>query len=306
MKILNNIVVAAFCAATISCVDLKPLEDEVADLKDQIAQLRGQCASMNESIDALSVVVDALAKSDFVTSVQNTSGADGQGFVITFVNSPTVTVWIPNQEDAVCDAPVVSVKLGPDGVYYWAADGEFVLDQDGQKVPVAADGLKPELKIEGGNWYVSYDGGATWEFLAVVQVPDVDGYLFSDVDLSDPSKVVITLSDGQKITLPVAMDGLLSLDTADGGASYRPGDQVTVNYSALKSISVVVDDSDVASSQVIKADAFSGVVHIQTRNDVSLNKQRAFLIFYIEGCTAPDWRMISFDASGKVIISDIK
>ena len=43
MKTFKNIMVAVFCTATISCTDLTPLENDIADLKDQLAQLRGQC-----------------------------------------------------------------------------------------------------------------------------------------------------------------------------------------------------------------------------------------------------------------------
>ncbi len=310
MRIFRNIMVAVLCAATISCTDLKPLEDDIADLKDQLAQLRGQCESMNESLDALSVVVDALAQSDFVTSVQDISNDKEQGYVITFVHSPTITIRIPvqNQTDnngTHAKAPVISVKMGEDGVYYWASDGEYVLDQDGNRVPVGTDGMTPQLKIEGGKWYVSYDQGATWEYLAEVPVQGTDGYVFSAVDMSDPSKVTLTLADGQKITLPVAVDGLLSIST-DSNASHVSGDVVSVSYSALKKVSVIVDDADVQHSEIIVSDDKNGEIRIQTRPDEALIKQRAFLIFSIEGYPQQDWRLLSFDSAGKAILSDIK
>ena len=309
MRIFKNIMVAVLCAATISCTDLKPLEDDIADLKDQLAQLRGQCESMNESLDALSVVVDALAKSDFITGVQDISDDQEQGYVITFVHSPTITIRIPVQNHpdnngVQIKAPVISVKMGEDGVYYWASDGEYVLDQDGNRVPVGADGIIPQLKIEGGWWYVSYDEGATWERLAEVPVYGGDGYVFTGVDMSDPSKVILTLADGQKITLPVAVDGLLSLTTDQN--VHVSGDVVYVRYSAWKKVSVIVDDNDVQHSEIIVYDDRTGEIRIQTRPDAALLKQRAFLIFTIDGDPQQDWRLLSFDSSGKAIISDIK
>lgn len=310
MRIINNIMVAALCAATISCTDLKPLEEDIADLKEQLAQLQGKCESMNESLDALSVVVDAVANRDFVTSVQNTSNSEGQGFTITFVDSPTVTVWIPAQKETPDEvppvqAPVISVKQGEDGFWYWAADGEYVLDQDGKRVPVGTDGVTPQLKIEEGKWYVTYDDGASWEYLADVPVHSAGGYVFSGVDLSDPAKVTLTLADGQKITLPVAVDGLLSI-SVDSSAAHVPGDVVTVRYSALKKVSVIVDDVDVQYSEVAASDEKTGEIRIQTRSDVALVKQRAFLIFTIDGCPDQDWRLLSFNSSGRTVISDIK
>lgn len=310
MRFLNNIMVAALFAATISCTDLAPLEKDIADLKDQVAVLQGKCESMNESIDALSVLVDALSKRDFVTGIQDISNSEGKGYVITFVYSPTVTIWIPAQSGATdrhpeMTAPVISVKQGEDGKYYWVADGEYVLDQDGNRVSVGADLMAPELKIEGGKWYVSYDGGVSWEYLADVPVQDAGGTVFSDIDTSDPSKVILTLGDGQKITLPVAVDGLLSL-TVDSDAAHVPGDVVSVGYSALKAVSVIVDDESVQYSDIVAADDRNGEIRIQTHSDVPLVKQRAFLIFSIEGHADQDWRLLSFDAAGKAVISDIR
>jgi hypothetical protein len=217
-------------------------------------------------------------------------------------------VWIPQGGPATdapeISAPVISVKLDSDGVYYWAADGEFVLDEKGQKVPVGADGVTPELKIEEGKWYVSYDEGKSWEYLADVPGAGEGSYIFSNVDTSDPSKVVLTLSDGQKITLPVAVDGLLSL-TTDSNA-HVSGDVVSVRYSALKKVSVIVDDDDVQHSEIIVHDDYNGEIRTQTRPDAALLKQRAFLIFTIDGYSQQDWRLLSFHSSGKAIISDIK
>jgi hypothetical protein len=311
MRIFKNIMVAVLCAATISCTDLKPLEDDIADLKDQLAQLRGQCESMNESLDALSVVVDALAKSDFITGVQDISNDQEQGYVITFVHSPTITIRIPvqNQTDnngTQIKAPVISVKMGEDGVYYWASDGEYVLDQDGNRVPVGTDGKVPQLKIEDGKWYVSYDGEKTWQYLTDAPDQQVNGYVFSKVDTSDPTKVVLTLSDGQTITLPTAYESIISLAVVDAGVAHNPGDVITLTYSSLKNVTVIVDDSDVETSEVVATDSKNGTIKVQTRSGVSLSKQRAFIIFSLEGAADVDWRLLSFDSSMKACISDIK
>ena len=57
---------------------------------------------------------------------------------------------------------------------------------------------------------------------------------------------------------------------------------------------------------VIENDAKSGTIRIQTRSAVSLNKQRAFIIFSLDGAADADWRLLSFDSSMKARISDIK
>ena len=83
-----------------------------------------------------------------------------------------------------------------DGVYYWTVNGQWLLDENGQKVKAEGrdgadgadgsngadgrpgqdgsngndgapgsdgkDGVTPKLKIEDGKWYVSYDNGLSW------------------------------------------------------------------------------------------------------------------------------------------------
>ena len=310
MRIFKNIMVAVLCAATISCTDLKPLEDDIADLKDQLAQLRGQCESMNESLDALDVALAALKNRDYVTSVDVIKGSDGKvtGYTMTFVNLPTITIWLPEEGQGTdpADVPVISVKMGQDGVYYWTCDGEYITDENGNMIPGGTEGQTPKLKVEDGKWYVSYDGENTWQYLTDAPDQQVSGYVFSKVDTSDPTKVVLTLSDGQTITLPTAYESIISLAVVDAGVAHNPGDVITLTYSSLKNVTVIVDDSDVETSEVIAADSKYGTIKIQTRSGVSLSKQRAFIIFNLDGAADSDWRLLSFDSSMKACVSDIK
>ena len=73
-------------------------------------------------------------------------------------------------------APVISAKQGPDGNYYWAVNGEFVLTADGEKIRAngldgkdgtnGKDGIAvaPQVRINPNTfiWEISYDGGNTW------------------------------------------------------------------------------------------------------------------------------------------------
>lgn len=296
-----------------SCTDTSSIEKDIDELKAAVAELQRQCSTFNASLETLDQVMSVLKDRDFVTSVQTLKGTDGTvtGYVITFVNHPTITIWMqqrqetPPSEDSPA-IPVISVAKGDDGLYYWTSDGEFILDEEGNKVSAGVDGKTPQLKIENDAWYVSYDGGDTWDYLAEVSVPEVPGYVFTEVDTSDPSEVVLTLADGQTITLPAAYGSLVTLSVSDPSVSHNPGDVITLNFSALKKVSVVVDDSDVQTSEVIADDQNSGTIKIQTRPDVSLTKQRAFIIFTIDGMVETDWRMLSFDSSSKAYVTDIK
>ena len=77
------------------------------------------------------------------------------------------------------------------------------------------DGITPELKIENGYWYVSYDEGATWKQLGKATGEDgqdgtngtdgkdgQDGDSFFQSVTEDEKNVYITLTDGSVFTLP--------------------------------------------------------------------------------------------------------
>lgn len=313
MRIKTIIAVALSTAIFVSCTDTSYIDAELENLKNQVAQLQQQCSTLNTSLETLDQTLAALKNRDFVTSVNPLQSADGKitGYVITFVNQPTITIWLPEGKQEVTPpsevhVPVISVKMDQDGQYYWTCDGEFIKDASGNKIPTGADGMTPKLKVEDHKWYVSYNGGSTWEYLADVPEQEINGYVFSSVDTSDPTKVVITLADGQKITLPTAYESLISVSVESPDVAHNPGDVITVLYTALKNVTVVVDDSDVEASEVIENDAKSGTIRIQTRSGVSLNKQRAFIIFSLDSAADADWRLLSFDSSMKARISDIK
>ena len=300
-------------AIFVSCTDTSYIDKELEDLKNQVAELQQQCSSLNSSLETLDQTLNALKNRDFVTSVNPVQGTDGKvtGYVITFVNHPTITIWLPEEKQETVPptqvhVPVISVKMAQDGQYYWTCDGEFITDASGNKIPTGADGATPKLKVEDQKWYVSYNGGTSWEYLADVPTQQINGYVFDSVDTSDATKVVITLADGQKITLPTAYESLITVSVESPDVVHNPGDVITISYTALKNVTVLVDDSDVEASEVIETDSKNGTIRIQTRSGVSLNKQRAFLLFTIEGAADADWRLLSFDSSMKARISDIK
>ena len=314
MRFKTLIAVALSTAFFVSCTDTSYLDKEIDDLKNQVAELQQQCSTLNSSLEVLDQTLTALKNRDFVTSVNPVKGTDGSvtGYVITFVNQPTITIWLPEEQQEVTPpsvevhVPVISVRMGQDGQYYWTCDGEFITDASGNRIPTGSDGATPKLKVEDQKWYVSYDGGSSWEYLADVPSQEINGYVFSSVDTSDATKVVITLTDGQKITLPTAYESLISVAVDSPDVAHNPGDVITLSYTALKNVTVVVDDSDVEASEVIATDSKNGTIRIQTRSGVSLHKQRAFIIFSVDGAADADWRLLSFDSSMKALISDIK
>ena len=84
--------------------------------------------------------------------------------------------------------------------------------QNGTNGTNGTDGITPELKIENGYWYVSYDEGATWKQLGKATGEDgldgtngtdgKDGDSFFQSVTEDENNVYITLTDGSAFTLP--------------------------------------------------------------------------------------------------------
>lgn len=139
--------------------------------------------------------------------------------------------------DQMVSTPVIGVKQDTDGIWYWTLDGEWLIDDAGNKIPTTgkdgadgedgkdgangtdgkdgadgedgldgADGITPQLKIEDGYWYLSYDNGATWQQLGKATGDNgLDGSDGEDGDsiinsiTQDEYTVTFTLSDGKII-----------------------------------------------------------------------------------------------------------
>lgn len=206
--------------------------------------LKAMCNEMNMNISSLQSIVTALQNNDYVTGVTEiTDNGKVIGYTIHFSKSAPAVIYHGKDGADGKDGyvPNIGLKQDTDGVCYWTLDGEWLLDVNGQRVKASAkdgvngsngsdgkDGVSPKLKIENGNWYVSYDNGATWEYLAPAtgdkgdigetgptgpQGPEgpqgpagEDGKdgdsIFSDIEIT-AEYIIITLADGvTKIQLP--------------------------------------------------------------------------------------------------------
>lgn len=195
---MNRLTATIFAALSVvmfsSCkYDDSELWNEVRDHEGRIAQLEELCNQMNTNISSLQTIVSALQNNDYVTSITPiTSGNNTIGYTINFSKSGPVTIYHGqdgkdgvNGEDG--HTPVLGVKMTSDENYYWTIDGEWLLNDEGNKIRAngidgqdgtdgndgengqdgqdgtnGKDGVTPQLKIEDGYWYVSYDNGLEW------------------------------------------------------------------------------------------------------------------------------------------------
>ena len=219
-------VVAALTAMVGCSYDDEALWDEVHQIKDRVTTLEESVIKTNEDIVALQIIVEALQNNVYVVAVTTTA----DGYVIEFSDGTKAT--IANGKDGAngTNAPVISVKQGEDGNYYWTLDGEWLLI-DGERVRAngkdgangangtnGVDAIAPQVRISDTTkeWEISTDGGQTWVSTGVV-AEGKDGVngsngengtngangdsLFKKVDISNPDYVVITLVDGTELRI---------------------------------------------------------------------------------------------------------
>ncbi|MBR3827000.1 MAG: leucine-rich repeat protein [Alistipes sp.] len=255
--------------------------------------LQELCNQMNSNIDAIQTIIAALQEKDYIESVTPIV-ADGKevGYTIAFAKSGIVKIYhgkdgangadgkdgangADGKDGADGYTPVIGVKQDSDSIYYWTLDGEWLLDDNGNKIKAVGtdgkdgqdgangadgedgkdgqdgadgadgtngndgangtdgkdgvDGITPQLKIEEGYWYVSYDNGASWTQLGKATGEDgqdgangADGVngdaFFANVTVGEES-VSFTLADGTEFVVPLVADSLLALL---GDISYIP------------------------------------------------------------------------------------
>ena len=209
--------------------------------------------SLNTNISSLQLAVNALENNDYVSSVLPLS-ENGVviGYTITFSKSGTIVIYhgrdgkdgedgedgedgLHGKDGNDGTAPSVGVRKDADGCYYWTLDGEWLLDESGNKIATTGkdgsdgadgapgqdgsdgsdgeDGVTPKLKIQDDYWYVSYDNGTTWVKLykAVGEdgqdgangAPGKDGDAFFQSVGTDENELRMVLSDGTVITIPL-------------------------------------------------------------------------------------------------------
>lgn len=251
-KLLLALCVAA--GAAVACYNDSALKSDIADLQDRVKTLEDLVRTANGNISSLEGIVKALNGKVYVNSVTETA----DGWVVKFSDGTTAT--ITNGK-----SPVIGVARHQ-GVYYWTLDDEWLLDSSGQKIPVTGnDAIAPQLRIDGGYWYVSTDGGKTWT-QAGKATGESGESLFKEVTWDD-NYVYVTLQDDTVLQLSRGANGLKAIsvvpDMEDGAV-----------FGALGEITILFDVLPASATKVIgEMDASCFNAHLiytypQTKTDV--------------------------------------
>ena len=235
-KMLYALMLSVVCILT-GCYDDTDIFQTLKNQQEQIDEIKSLCAGYNTSIENLQTLVSALQKNDYVTSVNPVKQeSEIVGYIITFEQSGSVTIYTgANGSDGVDGkdgyVPVVAVKQWTDGLWYWTIDGEWLFDSngnmikavggdgengsDGQNGTAGNNGYTPVLKIEGGYWYVSYDGGTTFNAEPIGQATGDNGYTMFHEVTYDEGYVYVTMNDGTTLKLPRILESTV-LNTCGG------------------------------------------------------------------------------------------
>ena len=262
MKKLLTLVVVAISIALSSCkYDDDDLWSSVHGLEDRVAKLEELCKQMNTNIVSLQAIVNVLQESDYITGVAPVmQGGKEVGYIITFSKSNPITIYHGKDgqdgEDGTDGndgtTPSIGVKQDTNGIYYWTLNGEWLTDDQGEKIKAEGvdgndgtdgdDGVTPKFKIENEYWYISYNNGESWEQLGKATGGESAGgdSMFTDIDYKTSTDYVIfTLADGTQIKLPTwsAFEAL-----------QRLCNEMNTNLSSLQAIVTALQNNDYITS----------------------------------------------------------
>ena len=270
-KLILSFWAVAVLALSCEKFDDTKIWDKLDDHENRISALEKMCREMNTNIEALQTIVEALQKNEYVTSVVPiTEGSVEVGYTIAFSSGKYITIYHGKDRTDGSDGkdgytPNIGVKKDVDGVYYWTIDGEWLLDDAGNKIPTTGkdgqngadgkDAIMPHLKIENGMWYVSYDNGASWVELSQATgdqgsqgTPGVNGDVFFQSVTETEEYISMILANGTEIKIPKysAVAATLTLGKVTGFTATFDGQvvrhsldlKVTVYYSTTDNLTV--------------------------------------------------------------------
>ena len=189
-------VMPVFLSVFSGCTDMvRPELDETHAKLQALQELAG---AVNRDLTTLDLIVHELDDGHTIRPESYLLTEDG--YEVSFRDEKKI--FIPFGKDGVDGRMLIPVGVqAENGLYYWQVDGEWLLDENGERIRAGAtDGVVPQFKVEEGFWWISLDGGVTFNELA--SCDEMDGLgVFKDVKQTSSGKVVLTLWNGETIEL---------------------------------------------------------------------------------------------------------
>lgn len=204
-KLISTVLFAVFGFVMISC-DVFTTEnpDENPDKNpNQMHEIEALCNDFNVDMKILETLVNSIQTRDTVSQFSPLV-EDGEevGYIVTFVNAGTVIIRYGANSEYV---PKLGFKCDDSDEYFWTIDGEWLLDDNGNKVPASgASKVVPQFKVEENYWCISFDGGENWIRLDKT----IDGVIEDGVKAvfknvySEDDYLYVVLADDTVLQLP--------------------------------------------------------------------------------------------------------
>lgn len=262
--ILPVLVTGAMLFAACDKYDDSEIQGLVKDLEEKVEGLE---AKVNANVITIAKLSAALQSGLTIDSV--VENADKDGYTIYFSDGTQAVLYHGNAGGKGPDGPdgqpgkpgnpgnpgengndgtipVIGAKDNG-GVLCWTVNGEFLLDGNGNPVPVrGGDAIVPQFKLTDGNWYASIDNGATWTLVgSAAEMPfyveeNADTY---DFILGDGTVISMPKSSAFKIKADVTEAVLVAGSSFDINYTLSGADETVHVFAEAKGVSAVVDES---------------------------------------------------------------
>ena len=221
---------------SVALIAIDDLTSRVEALEDFQEQVQGDIASLQDIISKLNSSV----------TVNNVVDNGDSSWTINFSDGTSVTIRNGQDGEDGLTPPSITV-VEEDGTYYWAyenADGttEFILDDDGNKIPVS--GEAPQVRInDEGYWEISIDRGKTWENTGVRAEGGSGDSFFSDVYV-EGGILYLVLADGTVIEVPMTAELAFDFGTDEEVLYFMAGETKELAYTMSGQESVTITKPD--------------------------------------------------------------
>ena len=178
IKAFAILATCAFCSCNEYTDDLQGLGKRVEKLEADTLALKNSVETLKQlqiAMEEQGIVKKIIENADGTTTLEFLDGRDP----ITFVNG----------SDGKTTGELLGIKKGEDGVNYWIFGGEWLLDEDGNKIsadpidgkngkngkdadPSSSPVIMPQVRVNpDGYWEMSTDGGNTWNLVTNASHP---------------------------------------------------------------------------------------------------------------------------------------
>lgn len=302
---LINLLMVFSCFISCSSYDDSDIKSQIQSLDSRVTDLENKVVQINKNISSYLTIVEALESGDRILSVEQFTDDTGSGYIITFSKTGTIKVYHGNdgQSGSPGHTPIIGVKQFTDGIYYWTVDGDFLLNDKGEKIAATSQNSTPlvQLSTDGKHYEISFDNGVTWVTVGDILGSESVNAIFEDVE-DGADFVTFYLTEGGTIVIPKVQLFALNISYSTIGTS--AGDLVEIPYSITAADEETVVDgigSNGYKVSVIQLTKDNGIIVVEAPNPLVEGKA---IILAVNGKGTTSGKILSFEQGNLVLITE--